>query len=168
MKRMRWGYIWISVILCVCLSACERQNADTAELLAELIEVSGELPDGEIYRSDAEEGSEGYLSPYLRESLYGENAEELFETVEEYAIYLSSFVVPIEIAIFRCYSATDAHQIEAMCLNRAESLRIALRGTEFEELTDSVRVLCRGRYVVMLLTECQEEATQKAQRWMEK
>lgn len=162
MKRMRWGYIGIAVLLCLCLIACEGQEAGVAEVLAELTEVCETLPDGEIYRSGAEEGSEGYLSPYLAESLYGENVGALFDTVEEYAIYLSSFVVPIEIAVFRCYSATDAHQIEAMCLNRGEALRVALRGTEFEALSDSLRVLCRGRYVVMLLGEDPEKMEEKA------
>ena len=128
--------------------------------------VGGELPDGVLYDSAAEEGSDGYCSVSLRQSLYGEAAEETFALVEEYAVYVSSFILPIEMAVFRCYSATDAHRVEAMCLNRGETLRIALRGTELEALSDSVRILCRGRYVVMILAENAEVVEDTALKFM--
>ena len=151
MKQLKW--LCLGMVLCICLTACGKQPVSAETLLLELMAEYESLPDGVIYRSGAEEGEAGYPSPELMESLYGANAAEVLELVEDYAIYLSSFAMPIELAVFRCYSATDAHQVEAMCLNRREALRVALRGTELEELSDSLQVQCKGRLIVMRMEQ---------------
>ena len=168
MKRATVALLCVLLAACVCLASCGKTPIGARELLEEMMAVGGELPDGVLYDSAAEEGSDGYCSASLRQYLYGEAAEETFALVEEYAVYVSSFILPIEMAVFRCYSATDAHRVEAMCLNRGETLRIALRGTELEALSDSVRVLCRGRYVVMILAENAEAVEDTALKFMGK
>ena len=157
------------VCLCICVAmllcvACGREPMATADILRELEAEAESLPAGERYTSTAEEGSDGYCSADLRRSLYGEDAEEIFETVEEYAIYLSSAAKPYEIAVFRCYSATDAHRVALMCMERAELLRVALHGTDWETFADGATVLCRGHYVVLSLTDEPRAVEERAKR----
>ena len=146
------------------LPSCGQKNSSPREILDELMAVSGELPEGTVFLSDAEEGSEEYLSPTLLRAMYGEEAEEEFEAVEDSALYLSSFAAPYEIAVFRCYSATDARRIEALCLYRADEIRVALRETDFYSLIDSLRVLCRGKTVILMLTAEPDETERLALR----
>ncbi len=149
-KRLLVGLLCVPFLL---FCSCERKSADTAELLSALMEGAGELPQGRIYQGDAEEGSDAYLSPSLREAMYGAESKEIFSLMEGYSIYLSSFAAPFEIAVFRVYSASDAETVAAMCLGRADELRVLLRQTELRELGESVRILLRGRTVIMGVTE---------------
>ena len=140
------------ILVCFCLllcSSCGQREIDTERILGELLPVAGDLPQGEIYRSDAEEGCEGFLAPTLRDVLYGEDSSECFALLEGYAIYLSSFAYPCEIGVFCLRSASDADRITAMCLERADTLRVLLRETEFSKMAESIRVICRGRLVIM-------------------
>lgn len=164
MKFVRW---WLCCLLCVALSfavSCGRRSLSVVEILLRLEETAGELPAGERYYSGVEEGYEGDLPSDLRNALYGEDSEEIFETVEEYAMYLSSAAKPAQIAVFRCYSATDAHRVTLMCMERVELLRVALRGTDWEAFVDGAVVLCRGRDVLLCLTDCAQSMEKQAVR----
>lgn len=161
LKRVFLVLLCASFLLC---TSCGQEEIDTEEILTRLLEVSGETPRGEIYRAGAEEGSSAYLSPSLREAMYGAEGEELFSSLEGYSIYLSSFAVPCEIAVFSTRSASDAQLIAAMCLGRADTLRVLLRQTEFRDMTESIRVVCRGRLVIMGLVEDSEEFEEHALR----
>ncbi len=152
---MRWK-AWVLLVVClglVLLASCGRNDRRAWDVLAELKALTEALPTGEEYRSDAAEGSEGYCSSDLRKRLYGDHAEEVFKTVEEYAIYLSFFEMPYEIAVFRCYSASDANRVAAMCLERSDQLQIALRGTDWERYGTDAQIVCKGRWVVMAVTD---------------
>lgn len=152
------------LLLCplLLLSSCTQNEAMPQEVLGALLETAKDVPSGQIYHSEAEEGSESYCSPELLTSLYGEEATERFETVEAYAIYLSSFTTPCELAVFRCYSASDANRIEALCLLRAEELRVALRNTPYEAVAQELRVILKGKWVFFLFCQGSEAVGQTA------
>ncbi len=147
-----------------CLAACKRQELGAEDILYELKAECAELPQGRVYLSGAEEGEDSFLSPSLIRSLYGEEGEENLARTEEYAIYLSSFAAPYEIAVFQCYSSQDADRIVALCLSRSDEIRVGLRETTYEKLSDCVRIVSKGRYVVMMITEESETLQQKALR----
>lgn len=108
------------------------------------------LPRGEVYHSGTVAGESGYFSPHLMATVYGETAEErCFPLIEEYAIYLSSFAEPCEIAVFRCYARSDADRIAEMCLSRIEQLRVLLAGTSYRSRVDQATVRVDGKLVVM-------------------
>jgi len=150
-RRSVVALLLLLIVLLGC-TACGREEMGAEEALAELMERE-ELPSGECYRAAAEEGQTGYLSRDTRDALYGADSGELFGTVADYAIYLSAFPVPCEIALFRCHSATDADRIAAMCLERIDLLTVALRGTPHGEIPQKAKLIRRGRWVVMLMTE---------------
>lgn len=153
------------VVFCFVASSCGRKERFARDILLELCETAGDLPTGEIYHAAAEEGESGYLSSEMIESLYGEEGKGIFEeTLKDYAVYLSSFAVPCEIAVLHTYSATDAHRVAAMCFSRADEIQVALHRTEWERMGESIEVVVRGRWVVMIVTEANEEVKAQALR----
>ncbi|MBQ9086810.1 MAG: hypothetical protein IJY47_06450 [Clostridia bacterium] len=159
----------VLVFLCllpVLLTGCTSGGESAAVRLDCLIKVCPELPTGQIYDSQAEEGMVSYLNASLKKSLYGERAEEILALTESYAIYLSSQPLPCEIAVFRCYSRTDAHRVTAMCLERAEAIRVAIRETPYVERMDWIRVLTKDRTVIMTVTPDPERMEEEALRQM--
>ena len=139
-----------SLLLISCAREYEAQSA--CEILFDVMKRTDGLPYGIIYRSDASEGEESYMSSSLLLTLYGEDASSLVSRTDEFAVYLSSFEKPYEIAVFKCFSVSDAYEIAAMCLSRAERLRVLLHSTDWRALADSARVEQSGRVVVMTVT----------------
>lgn len=145
---------WCAVMLCVSLWACQRREVGASERLRELMESAQTLPAGTVYHKNAEEGSEAYLSPSLVAAMYGEDANDTyFPLIADYAVYLSSFAEPYEIAVFCCYSATDAEEIAKMCLARLDILRVALANTAYRELVSSAEVCIERRTVILYVAE---------------
>jgi len=108
------------------------------------------LPDGVCYRSDAAEGESTYASPALLASLYGTDAaKRITEFTESYAIYLSSFALPCEMAVFRAYSRSDTHVLMAVCLERLDQLRVLLRHTEHATALKGASIVTDGYFVIM-------------------
>ena len=125
-------------------------NTEGAENLLRTEMKGKQLPAGEVYLSGREAGEDGFFSPQMMRAMYGEKAEGFyFPLIEEYAIYLSSAPMPVEIAVFRCFAASDALSVGEMCLVRLEQIRIATRGTEFFALAERGYVEIRGKYVVL-------------------
>lgn len=110
------------------------------------------LPAGEVYVPGTAPDEEGYLSPFVLESLYGAHAEEAFAQIEDYAIYLASVAEPYEIAVFRCCTVSDADGVAELCRERRDLLQTLLRDTDFRQMTDCIRIIRHGKYVVMTLT----------------
>ena len=133
--------------------SCGVNNKDSTEILRDIMEDVDSLPAGKIYRAECEEGSGEYFTDSMRKAMYGEDSDRYFSLMEEYSIFVSSSGFPGEIAVFKCYSATDARLVEFMCRNRAELLRVALRSTAFSELAESISVLREGRYVVFVMAD---------------
>lgn len=161
---MKLFSIILSALLCLSLSSCSVKNKHSGEILAELWERCEKLPRGVIYESGTPEGEENYMSPTLAEALYGERSSEYFPLIEEFSIYLSSFASPYEIAVFICYSSTDARKIERMCRERADIVSVALRHTEFYELCDNIRIVRKGNTVVFLMTDRPDDMARLVKR----
>ena len=143
----------ILLTLCLSLCACSSYKKSTSEILDRMLSEFSDIPKGTIYYKNATEDQEGYLSPFLAEALYGTSAEECFTLMEDYSIYLSSFATPYEIAVFRCYSATDAVRLEQLCRERADIVSVALRYTDFYKLCQSIRIVREGDTVVFAMTD---------------
>ena len=145
----RWLLVFISLAIVLVFCACSQPREHAEELLRrEMARIDG-LPQGEIYYSFAVEGEVGYLSERLIATLYGPHAiHRCFPLIEEYAIYLSSFAEPCEIAVFRCYEKSDADRIAEMCLSRIDEIRISLGSIGFRG-EGKTEVLVCGRLVTM-------------------
>ncbi len=159
MKRWTVLFLLLPVLF---LSACAGKKDVKCEVILEEIAreigdgskedaLSG-LPAGEVYVPGKAPGEEGYLSPFVLESLYGAHAEEAFSQIEDYAVYLSSVAEPYEIAVFRCCTVSDADGVVELCRERRDLLQTLLRDTDFRQMTDCIRIIRHGKYVVMTLT----------------
>ena len=148
-------FFCVALILACCLNmvSCQRVNKPCTEMLEEIISDIDQLPAGNIYSAHSEIGSARYFPDSMRKAMYGADCDRWFSLMEEYALFVSSSGLPCEIAVFKCYSATDARNVEFMCLNRAELLRTALRGTGFLGLCDKICVLREGRVVLFIMAE---------------
>ena len=144
--------------------SCASARESVEEILVQLEKETAPLPAGNRYRSGVSEGEDEALLTDVRDALYGQRSEEIFALVEEYAIYLSATAMPYEIGVFRCYSSTDAHRVALMCMERIEALRVALGGTQWETVVGEAEVVCRGRDVLLCLTERSESVARKANR----
>ena len=143
----------ITVLLtAVFLLSCSREQRSSEELLSSLMAQTHGLPAGEIYIKGAKEGENAYFAQSLCESMYGTRAAEILTLTEDFAIYMASITAPYEIAVFKCYSATDAEKLASLCVKRAEELRVLLSKTEWRELCDSAKITVNGRIVVMTVT----------------
>ncbi|MBE6592710.1 MAG: hypothetical protein E7642_01805 [Ruminococcaceae bacterium] len=154
MKR----YISIVCIFVLLFCSCaQRDKASTFDLLCELIAYVGESEENSIfYSSFAELGELGYISDDVRKTLYGEKyVEEYFPLLEEYAICISGRQT-CEIAVFKCRSHSDTDAVLQMCLERADVIKVALRGTELEEKARAIRTEIHGRYVLFSFSDRSE------------
>lgn len=149
-RAAAFSVIIISIL--ISFSSCVSSQKSSEELLSELAGKVPELPYGTVYLSDAEEGESSYADSALLKSLYGESATEYeLPLTENFAIYLSSFASPCEIAVFKCYSASDTEILAGMCFNRIEQLSVLLASSEFSERVSRADVRVSGRFVIMTM-----------------
>lgn len=145
----------IAFVLCMIFAflccSCSRQSDEACfDILCELLQaVNGEIGGDEtLYSSSAEEGELGYFSDELSCTLFGEKwVTECFPKIEDCALYISVREIE-EVAVFRCYSRSDTDIIAAMCLERADKLKVAQRSISNDDLTQTAHVEIRGRYVL--------------------
>lgn len=137
------------VLLCVAiLCGCGAEMPSTQALLDAYMREAEALPAGEVYHARTGGNDNTPPDDALVSAMYGEEAKRCFPLVEEYAIYLSSST-PCEIAVFRCYAASDTDALARMCLSRSETLRTLLRHTEYHALVENANIEVRGRTVIM-------------------
>ena len=149
---------FLSAFLCVfILVSCSQKNTSTREIFDRIYEALSPVPDGEIYFSKSDEGTRHYMSSALFSTIY-ENGTFIdgSDIIEEYTVYLSSFALPFEIAVFKCYSPSDTVKIEQMCIGRLDFLRKHFKNTEHENAIDKASVISDGKYVIMII--CQSDA----------
>lgn len=139
------------IISLLSLSSCAKDKISAEELLSSLEKEIPSLSYGAVYLSGADEGTRQYMSYALFSVLYGDGSEALLHLIEEYAIYLSSFLVPSELAVFKCYSPSDAPKIEKMCLLRLSFLKKHFKGSEYASVVDSASIVRSGRFVIMAI-----------------
>ena len=143
------------LIFALMLCSCQRKRQNTSDLLADLINVSGESLEGNgiFYFSEALEGELGYFSKADQLLMYGkDNVEYNFDKIESCAVFLSSRA-PSELAIFKCYSASDTDDVERMCLERADDIKVALYNTQWREKTEGISVIAYKHYVLFSFVE---------------
>ena len=148
-KRFILFTVIFTIILVGCSSCQENQNAESI-----LLDITNEIDDlalGSLYLKSANEGNAAYPSPKLLSSLYHEKALEYeFTLIEDFAIYLS-LQKPCEIAVFKCYSASDTDIIAAMCIKRINTLSVLLEGTPYENIPKKAKVEINGRTVCVIM-----------------
>ncbi len=135
-------------------SCSEKPEEKASDLLYDLLLVSGEAIEnsGYLYDLSANEYEIGYFSPEERALLYGEYQADYFSKIEDCALFMSSRN-PCEVAVFKCYSASDTEQIVKMCLERSDSIKVVLRFGEWEEKSKNIRISVCKRYVLFCFAE---------------
>ena len=132
-------------------SSC-KDNRRAEDILFNITKDIDDLPDGNVYLKSADEGSESFLSPMIISALYGEGAISYeFSLIEDFAVYLSSFKSPCEVAVYKCYSASDTDLIASMCLSRIENLKIILAETSFSERLSNATIDISGKFVIVTM-----------------
>ncbi len=143
------------LVLSLLLTSCAHFQGNADTMLSKLLALSGEAVEdgGYIFTSVTDENDVGYMSDEYKNMLYSQKATETyFPKIEEFAIFVSSRSVG-ELAVFRCYSSSDTDLIVEMCLERADSLKIALRGTQWEEKSKNILISVSGRCVLFCFCE---------------
>ena len=154
MKKIRKYSILISILIVILiplLSSCgDGRHAE--DILFNITKNFPELPDGTVYISSFEEENKNSLIPDMINSLYHEGtAEYEFSLIEEYAVYISDFAKPCEIAVYKCFSCSDTNLIASMCLNRIEKLSVLLKGASFSEIPFRANVDISGHFVIVTM-----------------
>lgn len=153
--RKKALFIFALILATVLCSCAQTKKGSVNELLVELLEVSGENfeDNGIFYFSDAAEGEIGYFSNEDKSLMYGENSKEhIFDTLQAYAGFVSARA-PAEIWIFECYSSSDTDTVIKMCMERADSIKVALHNTEWREKSENIVVNSHGHYVLFSFAE---------------
>lgn len=152
------------MILCFLLTSCASQkNISCDAVLSKLLTVSGEAPrrNGQVFLLGAEEGRIEYFSDENKALMYGDNAlKHCFPRIEDCAIYVSAHI-PEELAVFKCYSSSDTDEIVKMCLERADMIKVTLRGSEWQEKAEKIRITTYRRFVVFSFTDHSEKIESK-------
>ena len=85
--------------------------------------------------------------------MYGEDSKErYFSKIEDFAIFTSARTAG-ELAVFKCYSRSDTDCVLEMCLRRADEIKVALRGSEYEEKSRTIKVGVYGDIVAFYFVE---------------
>jgi hypothetical protein len=128
-----------------------------------MLAVSGEDTEGNglVFFAEASEGDIEYFSADICTAMYGEEAmQRYFSLIEDFAIFVSQRTAG-ELAIFRCYSRSDTDLIVKMCLCRADTVKVGLRGSEYEEKSKDIKVCVYDDIVAFYFVEQQKKAESK-------
>lgn len=147
----------------VCIFCSCSQNLSCSVMLAKTVVYSGEDSDGNgyFYFAEAQEGDIEYFSDELCALMYGDVAKErYFSKISDFAIFTSERTAG-ELAIFRCHSRSDTDEIVRMCLERADAIKVGLRGSEYEEKSSGIKVGVYGNVVAFYFVENVRRAESK-------
>ena len=154
-------------LLIIVMFVCSCQRVDNCTyILFRLMSVTeeGVSDTGCIYTADADADTVGYLSAEVADTLYGENSyERYFTMIEDYAIFVSTRE-PQEIAVFKCYSRSDVDAVARMCLSRADEIEIALRKSEYANMSEGIRIDVYREFVIMYFTDAQRHISNELER----
>ena len=150
-KRKFLFFITLLTLVLLILPSC-KDTRSAEDILFGITKDISTLPHGNVYLKSAEEGGAAYLSPAMISALYGEGAALYeFTFVEDFAVYVSSFARPCEVAVYKCYSASDTDLIASMCLSRIDNLKVVLSGTSFSDIVSSATVRISGKFVIVTM-----------------
>ena len=153
---------FLLISLMISLSACY-DTPSCSYLLVKVLAVSGENTDGNgyLYFAKAQEGEIEYFSDELYSVMFGEGAKErYFSKIEDFAIFVSQRTAG-ELAIFKCFSRSDTDDIAEMCLKRADDIKVALKDSEYEEKSKTIKVEIYGNIVVLYFIDEPKKAEKK-------
>lgn len=150
MKRM--SCIAITIILLL-FTSCSNKSLSAEEILSDVCPDLN-LSAGHLYLSNSEEGSEHYMSPALFSVIFG---KEIPEAVKEYAVFVSSFDVPFEIAVFKCYSSSSCDEVERLCLSRLDDLKRFYKDSEHSYILNDAFVIHDGNFAIMVVSESEKD-----------
>lgn len=141
------------ITLCLLLVSCSTQKSASCDVIISRVLAENAEKNGQIFLLGAEEGRLEYFSDQTKMLMYGENSlKNYFSKIEDCAVYVSSHI-PEELAIFKCYSRSDTDDIVKMCLERADMIKVSLRGSSWQEKTEKIRVTAHRRFVVFSFTD---------------
>ena len=160
MKRfiMLAAYILI-LAAAVLFASCKRIITPPESIVHAMCAAEAMLPAGNIYYSDAPEGSEGYLPSALLAAAYG--IPDGYEGIEKAAVRLSGGGHPCEFAVFLCKDAKAAEDVSLFCKNRIRSLTLnsafssnltSMTKEEYDGYLSSASVVISGRYVAFMIS----------------
>lgn len=138
----------------VLLPSCSAKDPSAMEIFSSITEKLPSLPRGSLYISGRAAGDEHYMSPALFSAVFD---KKLLSYVEEYVIYLSSFSLPCEIAVFKCYSSFDRKVVERACMRRLDHLRSYFGSTEHQSTLSSPIIESSGRTVIFIISPHAED-----------
>ena len=159
MKRFIMFVAYMLAVAAVILFAsCKRITAAPDVAVRAMCAAEIALPAGNLYYTDAAEGSESYLPTALL-TAYGIPSE--FNGIEKAAIRLSSGGHPTEFAVFLCKDADSTEDVSLFCQNRIRSLSLNaafsseqadMSRDEYDGYISSSRVVISGRYVALIIS----------------
>ncbi len=152
---MKTKHFAIFLILSLLLSGCAKKAPPCRDIFSELICVCGEEIDGrsEIYYLSAAEGELGYISDEKLNLLYGTGAaERIRQSITEGALFFGTRT-PCELTLFACTSKSAARSVERYLRQRSDLLRVALRGSAWQDKSESITLTVKGVYVLLAFVE---------------
>ena len=148
------------LVMCMLLVGCSSQKNISCErvlshVLADMA-VNTER-NGQVFLLSADEGQIEYFPDQTKMLMYGENSlKNCFPKIEDCAIYVSAHILE-EVAIFKCYSSSDTDEIVKMCLERADMIKVSMKGSSWQEKTEKIRVTVHRHFVVFSFTDDSQE-----------
>lgn len=163
---------FLAVLLAVlCLASCDTGgNVGASEVLRAMVNSQKSLPAGAYYTTKSSVGAPDYLSPSLLAALYGNGEMPPVMERAECASYISSGLYAYEFAVFACVSERDTAEIADLCLARIDAIRffwnanaerLSLDTSQADGIAKA-RVIIKGRYVIMALSDDAERAARAA------
>ena len=145
-------FVLFTLILFLIFSLCSCTDTRSCEeILFSITNEKSSLPYGNLYLKSAEEGDVAHIPDSTLTTLYHEGVLEYeFTLIEDFAIYLCP-KAPCEIAVFRCYSATDTELIAAMCLKRIDMLNVLLEETPYKDIPKNAKIQIKGKVVSVVM-----------------
>lgn len=149
----------LTVAIVLLTVSCKSAPASPESAVRAMCAAEAMLPAGQIYHSDAPEGSPEYLPPELLASAYGIPKD--YAGIEKAAVRLSGNGHPSEFAVFLCKDANTAEDVALFCRNRIASLALnssfssklaEMSKEEYDGYLSSATVAISGRYVAFIIS----------------
>ena len=143
----------------IALTSCSVKSVSPKDVILGLCDAEAGLPSGNIYSTDAEQGSPDFLRPELLAVTYGIPLD--FDGVESAAIWLSGVKHPTEFAVFLCKDANAAEDVSLFCNQRLRDLQTnahlsaplcEMSEEKYKEYVSSALVTISGRYVALIIS----------------
>ena len=149
----------LTVAIVLLTVSCKSAPAAPESAVRAMCAAEAMLPAGQIYHSDAPEGSPEYLPPELLASAYG--IPTGYNGIEKAAVRLSGNGHPSEFAVFLCKDANVAEDISLFCKNRLRALslnaffsakELGMSKEEYSNYISSAAIIISGRYVAFIIS----------------